>query len=904
MDKPILLRDVMNSKSDKHFRHSENAYDIQRLSFYYAIESRIFNGVWNEELEKYTRGPLWFTNLMVFDFDFDEKHYPNIKNYESKLNDSLNKLEQILGKPKFKIFNKQYFSNWEKEVYFTKNGEINLPKKCGCQVVYELKESLQSQYKEKVNLYNSIRLHISSLVDADMNFKGHMFKNPYNKKLFSILENKNYDTVDIFDLALKFNYENVEKIKNLKPFESLKSKNELPSYLKKYNNMLLGFYQELNTWKSNNYKVNYKNKMFYIENCKKSDSRNETLFEYFKNIPLSNLKNVEYLDLINSNLFDNCSIKEAMEEEEFENTKQSVLLYREKNNIEYVDKNIDNRVFKFEQKSLNMNFFDENKNELLNSISKISNKEIIVNWTSFNIPIKLYKNNSFENLLSNLFLCFGAENILTNIRNLLTPQMLDFYKDFLSNSNIGNCTMDIKNIGMWDLFCIVKNAIYLTHFKYYKSIQNFRHAKPVKQMTKLEKRNILFKEWGIDFNGDILGFKNFYLKLKENKLLKDDGKPLPISFYQNYFHIKNIYASIFVKLINKYLKISKLIQTIIEIKKHNIKLIDVKHILIFKNNTSQQYNYLIKIFNINYYLFNIMDNKLNYKFSNKYIIYQTYDNECIKYLFKKFKKYIYLKKGNINMNILLFDLETTGLNPRKSFILSNGAILYNTETKEVKEFYELINWKNILSNFYIPEDTIKVHKITEEFMEKEGLSPLQSMSNFYNFIKNFIKDDVLDACVAFNLPYDLNMFISNIKYLKQYCENFDILDDDYSNICNLLNLFSKSENSENNTLFIDSLIIDQIFHFEVDGEKVRHDLDSVGQRYGLLSDPNAHNAIADTRRMFEVFKVQLNEIKEKNIELNTEFENRLFKKYKRNQDLWKKKDSLDYFGQDMVAALF
>ena len=127
-----LLRDVMNSKSDKHFRHSEDAYDIKKLSFYYAIESRIFNSIWNEELKKYTRGPLWFTNIMVFDFDYDEEHFPNVDDYERKLNESLEKLTNILGTPKYKIYNKQKFTKWEKEVYFTKNGEVKLPKKYGC----------------------------------------------------------------------------------------------------------------------------------------------------------------------------------------------------------------------------------------------------------------------------------------------------------------------------------------------------------------------------------------------------------------------------------------------------------------------------------------------------------------------------------------------------------------------------------------------------------------------------------------------------------------------------------------------------------------------------------------------------------------------------------------------------
>lgn len=262
------------------------------------------------------------------------------------------------------------------------------------------------------------------------------------------------------------------------------------------------------------------------------------------------------------------------------------------------------------------------------------------------------------------------------------------------------------------------------------------------------------------------------------------------------------------------------------------------------------------------------------------------------------------------MNILLFDVETTGLKPQKSFILSNGALLYNTETGKTSEFYEVLNWKQIMSNFYIPEDTIAVHGITENEMISSGIHPLTSMSNFYNWIKDFTADNSgkINVCVAFNLPFDLNMYVSNLKYLvNMYCKNFAVDSTEAENCKELLNIFTKDYSKENTEesdeiLFIDSMIVDQIFHFEVDGEKVYHNLDAVGNRYGLLSDPNAHNAIADTRRMFEVFKIQLQEIENKGLSLNQKFENRLIKRFNRNNDLWKKKDSLDYLATNMKAA--
>lgn len=646
----ILLRDVMNSKSDRHFRHPENAYNIKKLSFYYAIESRIFNGIWDEENQKYKRGPLWFTNLMVFDFDYDTEHYPDVKDYEKKLNESLEKLESILGTPKYKIYNKQKFTKWEEEVYFTKNGKVKLPKKYGCQVVYELSESLQSQFVERVKLYNSLRLHISSIVDSDMNFKGHMFKNLYNTKLFNIQKNKEFDTVDIFKIATNLGFGNVEMIKELNAFETLESKNpknnKLPNYLNKWNNMLFGYYQELNSWKSNNTKVNWKNKMSYVEKAKKSDSRNETLFEYFKSIPLSTLETITYGETISKsfNLFDSCVIKDPLDETEWEATRQSVLAYRKEHNIEWVDSNVDNRVFKWVQNDLNLSFFDLNEEKFNKAKEESRNTSTtILKWLNNSFETSLFEGNSDKEILANVFLTFGPEKILSNIRNLISPKILDFYKNLLNENRHNGCYIDY---GMYDLYCIIKDAIYLTHFKYYGSIQEYRKSeknyKDTSYKTKAELREELFLNWGLDFNGNILGFKKFYNKLKKNGLLKEDGMPLAISFYQNHFHIRNTVASIYVKIIKKYLKTVKSIKACLKDKKiKNVKysknnMIPIKEI---QNNCGETFNFsknssrlikdLIKSFNIYDKLFNNKDS-IRYLYYNKIYcknnIFKTHDN--------------------------------------------------------------------------------------------------------------------------------------------------------------------------------------------------------------------------------------------------------------------------------------
>ena len=138
------------------------------------------------------------------------------------------------------------------------------------------------------------------------------------------------------------------------------------------------------------------------------------------------------------------------------------------------------------------------------------------------------------------------------------------------------------------------------------------------------------------------------------------------------------------------------------------------------------------------------------------------------------------------------------------------------------------------------------------------------------------------------------------------------MSDELQDIKNLLHLFSRegdvysSVADATRPLLIDSLIIDQIFHFEVDGEKVPHNLDAVGNRYGFPTDPNAHNAIFDTIRTFKVFKLQLEELKEKGIDiLDPTFENRLKKRYDRNRKAYynRAKGGLDYFANYMNKVL-
>ena len=1019
--KPILLRDVMNSKSSFIKRHSCNAYDLKEISKWYAIDCHLYNSVWDNDFNRWKKGDHWILNTMVFDIDLDPNS-DNLKNLNEKeiiekLDLSIKKLESILGKPKYLIRNKTSYTQKQIDNFFTKIDEktnekiVKLPKKYGCQVIYELNESVTSEMFGVRDVYNYVRLVLTDIINADKQFNGYMHKNYYNKELFNVIENKDDSKIDIFKIAKLFNYRNskapenilnntdaiLEEIKSLKPYEKLGDKEKLNKYLMYYTSKLENYYSSLNRWNNSfidngNYNGggNLSNSMYNktkidVSNVKTS-GRNNTLFNFFKSNNLETLKSF-YNDLEglktlieNLNLFSNCIEKSMLSDYEIISTLESTINYKEQNGdiantidsfelLLQSDKNIDIRVFKVDQSSYDYMFFGKNKCDLYKSSNVIlnsNNLKIKRYWMNKHpLKITLYKNDSFSKFLSNVFIHFSSEKILSNISNLFSQNMIDFYKEIYKNY-IGNKNFNFNDLSLYNLYCYVKEAIFLTHFKYYNAIKESRNKDKKGSCLKYEisiknkkqdnfniirrnqnDRKKIFNKYCFDYNGPTIGFYKYFMLIKKEKLLKPDGNPYPISFYQRKFNIRTSIASYYVRLIKNF--ITFLNSNIIS--KENTKMIDIKQIFNCKINPSEIKNNIINnfiiykdsynnnkihtyynyfniyggiIFNNNiYYILiknlniiktkiinNITDELICFKYIIIYIFYCYYNLFIIKERYSFIKKFLFI--GENDMKYLLFDTETTGLNPKKSFILSIGAIMYDSKTNNISEFYKVLNWKQIMSNFYIPEDTIKIHGLTQDILDKEGEHPLKVMSDFITWIDDFVHSEDLnsnlDAIVAFNIPFDLNMMISNLKYLNEiYCPNFEHDFKFESNSKNLLYLLTRKyhEDIGSHPLIIDSLLIDRIFHFEVDGEKVSHNLQAVGERYNIPEDPNAHNAIADTRRTLKVFKIQLEELKEKNIDINQDFETRLIKSFNRVQEYrgWNKKaDAVDYLAENMCSV--
>lgn len=270
-------------------------------------------------------------------------------------------------------------------------------------------------------------------------------------------------------------------------------------------------------------------------------------------------------------------------------------------------------------------------------------------------------------------------------------------------------------------------------------------------------------------------------------------------------------------------------------------------------------------------------------------------------------------------NYLIFDVETTNLDPNKAFTLSIGAIISDTEDPigSSKEFYKLINWRKIYpkgtikeGHFSIPENTIRVHGLTEEIIEKDenSISPISALIELSKWIQKESNKEI-DILCAFNSAYDFNVLKSNVlwalDYVKYEMNKSDKDIEGYnSEECNselkwLNNLFTKKQRGENvstisDVIFYDLMTYDKIFHFEHEDLKIRHNLEVVGNRYGLSTDDDAHNALSDTRRSNIIMSRQIEELKEKNICIDQKLETRLYNKARRESQLWTKAQP-DYY---------
>lgn len=108
-------------------------------------------------------------------------------------------------------------------------------------------------------------------------------------------------------------------------------------------------------------------------------------------------------------------------------------------------------------------------------------------------------------------------------------------------------------------------------------------------------------------------------------------------------------------------------------------------------------------------------------------------------------------------SIVVFDVETTGLDPKNNRIIQLGGI---RAEKDIEGNFKIVDRFNEFVNigYKLDKVIIDLTKITDEILEKEGKSEKVVMKKFYDFIKG---DNVL-IC-AYNIQFDYNF----IKYTSE-----------------------------------------------------------------------------------------------------------------------------------------
>ena len=111
------------------------------------------------------------------------------------------------------------------------------------------------------------------------------------------------------------------------------------------------------------------------------------------------------------------------------------------------------------------------------------------------------------------------------------------------------------------------------------------------------------------------------------------------------------------------------------------------------------------------------------------------------------------------MRLLVFDTETTGL-PQSKFIAPStlhqwpyivqfSYIIYDTSLNDIIQSKDYII--KLPESILIPEDSTKIHGITNEMSQQNGVQISDVLSEFFYFLRG------VDILVGHNIEFDINM---------------------------------------------------------------------------------------------------------------------------------------------------
>jgi DNA polymerase III epsilon subunit-like protein len=150
------------------------------------------------------------------------------------------------------------------------------------------------------------------------------------------------------------------------------------------------------------------------------------------------------------------------------------------------------------------------------------------------------------------------------------------------------------------------------------------------------------------------------------------------------------------------------------------------------------------------------------------------------------------------MKVLVFDTETSGLPKAKAIsentlnlwphILQFSYVIYDTVLNDIIEIND--NIVKVSEDVFIAEDSIKVHGITNEYSDENGIPIDDIFNDFFYHLLN------VDLLVGHNVSFDINMV--RVELCRMIYQNMAKKDSKSENILNLckynLNLLVNSKN--------------------------------------------------------------------------------------------------------------
>lgn len=118
-----------------------------------------------------------------------------------------------------------------------------------------------------------------------------------------------------------------------------------------------------------------------------------------------------------------------------------------------------------------------------------------------------------------------------------------------------------------------------------------------------------------------------------------------------------------------------------------------------------------------------------------------------------------MKKLNLDRDLIIVDVETTGVCPKKSSVIQIGAVKFSKEGQLHDTF-------NVYIKPYKPEWTYnaeKIHKISKSYLDKNGINVKIGIGNFVSWANSISKKFYIGQ---WSCGFDTSMLKSAFEYSR------------------------------------------------------------------------------------------------------------------------------------------